>query len=204
MEPTTFLMRLRGKTANSHQLIEQNNVSQSLMSQNVTTIQYAQYLSKMYPFVQGFEKIVFPLLKHYEPLQLDDRRKSHLIESDLALLNYNGVQLHENDELFSTHYQTSAAALGGMYVLEGSTLGGQIISRHLSKILGNSVDGKTTYLTAYKGQTSSMWKNFLQLLCSESDRHGLEEELIDSALNTFSLLNICLSHEPLKLAEHEH
>ncbi|WP_310559128.1 biliverdin-producing heme oxygenase [Flavobacterium sp.] len=203
LEPTTFLMRLRSKTANSHQLIEQNNVSQSLMSQNVTTIQYAQYLSKMYSFVHGFEKIVFPLLKNYEMLQLDDRRKSHLIEADLALLNYNGVQRHENDELFSTHYQTAAAALGGMYVLEGSTLGGQIISRHLSKILGNAVDGKTTYLTAYTFQTGSMWKNFLQLLCAEGDRHDFEEEIIASAVKTFSLLNMCLSHEPLKLAEYE-
>ena len=203
MEPTTFLMRLRSKTANSHQLIEQNNVSQSLMSQNVTTIQYAEYLSKMYSFVHGFEKIVFPLLKHYEVLQLDDRRKSHLIKADLALLNYNAVQRYENDELFSNHYQTAAAALGGMYVLEGSTLGGQIISRHLSKILGNSVDGKTTYLTAYTGQTGSIWKNFLQLLCVEGNRNGFEEEIIASAVNTFSLLNKCLSHEPLKLAEHE-
>lgn len=204
MEPTTFLMRLRSKTANSHQLIEQNNVSQSLMSQNVTTTQYAQYLSKMYSFVHGFEKIVFPLLKHYELLQLDERRKSHLIEADLALLNYSAEPRYENDELFSTHYQTAAAALGGMYVLEGSTLGGQIISRHLSKILGNSVEGKTTYLTAYTGQTGSMWKNFLQLLCAESDRHGFEEEIIDSAVNTFSLLNISLSHEQIKLAEYEH
>lgn len=204
MEPTTFLMRLRSKTANSHQLIEQNNVSQSLMSQNVTTTQYAQYLSKMYSFVHGFEKIVFPLLKHYELLQLDERRKSHLIEADLALLNYSAVPRYENDELFSTHYQTAAAALGGMYVLEGSTLGGQIISRHLSKILGNSVEGKTTYLTAYTSQTGSMWKNFLQLLCAESDRHGFEEEIIDSAVNTFSLLNISLSHEQIKLVEYEH
>lgn len=203
MEPTTFLMRLRSKTANSHQLIEQNNVSQALMSHNVTTIQYAQYLSKMHSFVQGFEKIVFPLLKHYELLQLEDRRKSHLIAADLVLLNYNGVQRHENDELFNIHYQTGAAALGGMYVLEGSTLGGQIISRHLSKTLGNAVDGKTTYLTAYTFQTGSMWKNFLQLLCAEGDKHGFEEEIIASAVNTFSLLNMSLSYEPLKLAEYE-
>lgn len=203
MEPTTFLMQLRSKTANSHQLIEQNNVSQALMSQNVTTIQYAQYLSKMYSFVYGFEKIVFPLLQHYKMLQLDDRRKSHLIEADLALLNYNGVQHYENDELFSTHYQTAAAALGGMYVLEGSTLGGQIISRHLSKILGNAVDGKTTYLTAYTGQTGSMWKNFLKLLCAEGDRNGVQEEIIASAVNTFALLNMSLSHEQFKLAEYE-
>ena len=49
-----------------------------------------------------------------------------------------------------------------MHVLKGSTVGGELISEHLSKILGNSVDGKTTYLTAYTSQTGSMWKKILQ------------------------------------------
>jgi heme oxygenase (biliverdin-IX-beta and delta-forming) len=203
LEPTTFLQQLRSKTANSHQLIEQNNVSQLLMSQDVTITQYSQYLSSMYSFVYGFEKMVFPLLKYYELLQLDDRRKSHLIQTDLAMLNYKVAEHYVNDELFSTHYKTTTAALGGMYVLEGSTLGGQIISRHLSKVLGNSVVGKTTYLTAYAGQTGSMWKIFLQLLCETAVASGNEDEIIESAVNTFSLLNNCLSKYPYKLTAYE-
>ncbi len=203
MEPITFLQQLRSKTAYSHQLIEQNSISQSLMSQGVTMTQYAQYLKSMYGFVYGFEKMVFPLLEHNELLQIDDRRKSHLIQSDLVLLNYTAAQPYVNDELFSTHYQTAAAALGGMYVLEGSTLGGQIISRHLSKVLGDAVAGKTTYLTAYAGQTGGMWKNFLQLLCEAGASNANEDEIIDSAVNTFSLLNNCLSENAYKLAEYE-
>lgn len=203
MEPITFLQQLRSKTAYSHQLIEQNSISQSLMSQGVTMTQYAQYLKSMYGFVYGFEKMVFPLLEHNELLQIDDRRKSHLIQSDLVLLNYTAAQPYVNDELFSTHYQTAAAALGGMYVLEGSTLGGQIISRHLSKVLGDAVAGKTTYLTAYAGQTGGMWKNFLQLLCEAGVSNANEDEIIDSAVNTFSLLNNCLSENAYKLAEYE-
>ena len=203
MEPTTFLQQLRSKTANSHQLIEQNSISQSLMSERVTTAQYAQYLKSMYGFVHGFEKMVFPLLQPYQLLQLDDRRKAHLIQADLALMNHTAAKPYVNDELFSSHYQTDAAALGGMYVLEGSTLGGQIISRHLSKVLGDSVAGKTMYLTAYAGQTGSMWKSFLQLLCEAGATTAKEDEIIDSAVNTFSLLNNCLSENAYKLAEYE-
>ncbi len=192
MASITFLQQLRSKTAYSHQLIEQNSMSQSLMSQTVTITQYAQYLKTMYGFVYGFEKMVFPLLKHNELLQIDDRRKSHLIQADLVQLNYTAAQPYVNDDLFCTHYQTAAAALGGMYVLEGSTLGGQIISRHLLKVLGDSVVGKTTYLTAYNGQTGGMWKVFLQLLCEIGATAANEDEIIDSAVNTFSLLNKCL------------
>lgn len=203
MESSIFLQQLRSKTANSHQLIEQNNMSQSLMSQGVTTTQYADYLKGMYGFVYGFEKIVFPLLKHHELLQLDDRRKAHFIQDDLASLNHTAANPYVNDELFKIHYQTAAAALGGMYVLEGSTLGGQIINKHLSKVLGESVAGKTTYLTAYAGQTGSMWKIFLQSLCEAGAITGNEDEIIDSAVNTFSLLNNCLSEYSYKLAEYE-
>lgn len=203
MKPTIFLQQLRSKTTNSHHLIEQNSISQSLMSQGVTMTQYAQYLKSMYGFVYGFGKMVFPLLKHHELLQIDDRRKSHLIQADLALLNHTAAQPYLNDALLSTHYQTVAAALGGMYVLEGSTLGGQIINKHLSKVLGDSVAGKTTYLTAYAGQTGDMWKMFLQLLCEAGSTTDNKDEIIDSAVNTFSLLNNCLSENAYKLAEYE-
>jgi len=203
LEPTTFLQQLRSKTAHSHQLIEQNSMSQSLMSQVVSITQYAQYLKSMYGFLYGFERIVFPLLKHNELLQINDRRKSHLIQADLTLLNHTAAQPYLNDELFSTQYSTAAAALGGMYVLEGSTLGGKIINRHLSKVLGDSVAGKTTYLTAYAGQTGDMWKVFLQLLCEAGATTANEDEIIDSAVNTFSLLNACLSEHSNKLDEYE-
>lgn len=203
MEPTPFLQQLRSKTAQSHQLIEQNTMSQSLMSKGVSITQYAQYLKCMYGFLYGFEKMVFPLLKHNELLQIDERRKSQLIQSDLTQLNHTAAQPYLNDELYSTQYSTAAAALGGMYVLEGSTFGGQIINRHLSKVLGDLVAGKTTYLTAYAGQTGSMWNVFLQLLCEAGATTANEDEIIDSAVNTFSLLNTCLSEHSYKIGEYE-
>jgi heme oxygenase (biliverdin-IX-beta and delta-forming) len=203
LEVTIFLQQLRSKTAYSHQLMEQNRMSQSLMSQDVTMTQYAQYLKSIYGFVYGFEKMVFPLLMHNQLLQIDNRRKSHLIQADLALLNHTAAEPFVNDDIFCTHYQTAAAALGGMYVLEGSTLGGQIISRHLSNVLGDSVAGKTTYLTAYAGQTGGMWKNFLQLLCEAGATTANEDEIIESAVNTFSLLNNCLSKHSNRLVEDE-
>lgn len=203
MEPNIFLQRLRSKTANSHQLIEQNSAAQLLMSEEVTIAQYADYLKRLYGFVHGFEKMVFTLLEHNQLLQLDERRKAHFIQADLALLNHAAAQTYVNDALFSTHYPTAAAAFGGMYVLEGSTLGGQIISKHLSKVLGAAVAGKTTYLSAYANQTGAMWKSFLQLLCDAGTTGCKEDEIIDSAVNTFSLLNNCLSDYLYQFAENE-
>jgi len=202
LESSIFLQRLRSKTANSHQLIEQNSASQLLISKEVTIVQYAHYLKSLYGFVYGFEKMVFPILKHHL-LQINDRKKSHFIQADLTMLNQTAAQPYVSDELFSTHYPTAAAAFGGMYVLEGSTLGGQIISKHLSKVLGAAVDGKTTYLSAYANQTGTMWKSFLQLLCEAGTSNNNEDEIIDSAVNTFALLNNCLSEHSCKTAKNE-
>ena len=203
MESAIFLQRLRSKTANSHQLIEQNRASQLLISKEVTIVQYAHYLKSLYGFVHGFEKMVFPILKHNPLLQLNERSKSHFIQADLAMLNQTAAQPYVSDEIFSIHYPTAAAAFGGMYVLEGSTLGGQIISKHLSKVLGAAVAGKTTYLSAYASQTGTMWKSFLQLLCDAAANNNNEGEIIESAVNTFSLLNNCLSDYSYQLAENE-
>jgi len=203
LETIAFLQRLRSKTANSHQLIEQNNASQLLISKGVTIVQYAHYLKSLYGFVYGFEKMVFPILKHHPLLQINDRKKAHFIQADLAMLNQTAAQPDVSDVLFSTHYQTAAAALGGMYVLEGSTLGGQMISKHLSTVLGNAVAGKTTYLSAYASQTGTMWKSFLQLLCEAGASNSNEDEIIESAVNTFSLLNNCLSEHSYKATENE-
>ena len=203
MESAIFLQRLRSKTANSHQLTEQNSASQLLISKEVTIVQYAHYLKSLYGFVHGFEKMVFPILKHNPLLQLNERSKSHFIQADLAMLNQTAAQPYVSDEIFSIHYPTAAAAFGGMYVLEGSTLGGQIISKHLSKVLGAAVAGKTTYLSAYASQTGTMWKSFLQLLCDAAANNNNEGEIIESAVNTFSLLNNCLSDYSYQLAEDE-
>lgn len=203
MDATSFLQQLRSQTARSHQLIEQNVSSQLLMSEHVTITHYAHYLKSLYGFVNVFEKMAFPLLKDYEVLQLDDRRKSHLIQADLTMLHHTAAESYLNEELFNTHYQTTAAVLGGMYVLEGSTLGGQIINKHLTTVLGHSVAGKTTYLTAYAGKTGSMWKTFLQLLGEAGTTIDNKDVIIASAVNTFSLLNSCLSEYPHQLTEYE-
>jgi heme oxygenase len=48
-------------------------------------------------------------------------------------------------------------ALGGLYVLEGSTLGGRVVARHLRKHLGDPLPG-ATFLDFHGGQAAAHWK----------------------------------------------
>jgi hypothetical protein len=81
----TFLQNLRSRTSEQHSLLEQNTASKNLLCQQVTVAHYAAYLSLLYGFLKGFEKIVFPILK-YSITDIEARRKTHLIVSDLNLL----------------------------------------------------------------------------------------------------------------------
>jgi len=192
-----FLQDLRSRTSNQHSLLEQNTASINLLGSQVTVADYAAYLSLLYGFVRGFENIVFPLLKH-SITDIEERRKTHLLVSDINLLGIDveGIAVIP-DHFFAEIYSSNATALGGMYVLEGSVLGGAFIYKHLHSTLGiEAIAGKANYLKAYGPETGSRWKGFLEAFCLASS--GVEEEVIKSASQTFSILHNWFSNTSLK------
>ena len=192
-----FLNSLRSRTAHQHSLLEQNTASKNLLAPQVTAADYAAYLSLLYGFVKGFEHIVFPLIQH-SITDIDERRKAHLLVSDLNALGIDetGIALIPN-QFFVECYHSNAKALGGMYVLEGSALGGAFIYKHLKSTLGiEAINGKAKYFTPYGPETGSRWKNFLQAFCLASS--GMEEEVIKSATQTFSILHNWFNNTSVK------
>ncbi|WP_374468882.1 biliverdin-producing heme oxygenase [Phenylobacterium sp.] len=77
-----------------------------------------------------------------------------------------------------------AAALGSLYVLEGSTLGGQVIARELAGA-GWLPSGGLTYFNPYGPRTGEMWRGFRAWLSAQDadDRAATE-----GARRTFRLL----------------
>jgi len=172
-----FLQSLRSRTASQHSLLEQNSASKKLLDEQVNAADYAAYLSLLYGFVKGFEKNVFPLLKH-NIIDIEERLKTHLLVSDLNKLGIDEAGITViSDDFFDEIYHSNAAALGGMYVLDGSVLGGAFIYKHLQTTIGvEATTGKATYFKAYGLETGSRWKNFLQSFCLASI--GMKQEVI--------------------------
>jgi heme oxygenase (biliverdin-IX-beta and delta-forming) len=184
-----FLQQLRNETAECHTALEKNPYSIALMHTNVTMEDYSTYLQKLYGFVYGFEKTVFPLLTAVDP-DIESRRKSRLMEQDIKLLGGNLTKLQVmSEDVFKEHYISQAAALGGLYVLEGSMLGGNIIKKHLQEKLSDSVVNKTNYFTAYGTELGKVWKVFLNLLTQNASDAVKEEAIIKSAITTFRLID---------------
>ncbi len=106
--------------------------------------------------------------------------------------------------LIENMYTSKAAALGGLYVMEGSILGGAIIYRHLLSCLGETIKNKASYFTSYGAQTGSKWKAFLGMLCAEAEASGEQEVIIKSAIKTFVLLNKWMSSECCEYGNNVH
>jgi len=184
-----FLQNLRSETAFSHLSLEQNPYSTALMSSNVKLEDYSNYLQKLYGFVLGFETYVFPLLKNIDS-DIELRKKRVLMQNDLQNLQIDLSTIPVVPKnYFELHYPDALNALGGLYVLEGSMLGGVMIKKHLFEILQEKVVGNTQYLTGYGSETGKVWKNFLNILSNSVKDAETEKIVINSAKNTFDLLN---------------
>lgn len=184
-----FLQKLKSETSNSHLALEKNPYSINLMSPNVSLEDYSNYLQRLYGFVFGFERTVFPKLIEIDP-GINLRRKSELMQHDLWKLKCDFTKLPTlSEQAFNQHYTDNLTALGGLYVLEGSMLGGVMIKKHLTEHLGNQVFDNTKYFTGYGSETGKVWKNFLNILSFHADDAEKEQIIIKSANNTFNLLN---------------
>ncbi len=118
---------------------------------------YKAYLLKSWGFYRGLEEELAEV--HWSTTGLDypPRQKTALLEEDLQVLK---VPLSARTPAQRCLPGSNLDfALGCLYVLEGATLGGQIISRHLGNLnIGPTTGGR--FFTGYGPKTGEMWKSF--------------------------------------------
>ncbi len=175
-----FLEDLRNQTAESHKALEENEVSKALLSNTLTLADYRNYLVHMYGLVKGIELYAYPKLGGIFR-DLNQRKKAHLIEEDL--LN-TGFSIKEIAAIPIKTFSPvdEASAIGSMYVLEGSTLGGRMLYKHINKQLHLS-EG-VSFFNGYGNRTGSMWKEFVKKFTDFAVNNNAQE-VIHSAIQTF-------------------
>ncbi len=197
-----FLQNLRASTADCHKQLELNNLSLALLSDTVNENIYCTYLARLYSFVKSFEQFVYPALSNHF-LNIYDRKKALFIEEDLKALDISidiGTPLEE--AFFRNTYPDVYIAAGALYVLEGSTLGGQIIIKHLQKAMPAGFVN-AAYFSGYQQKTGSMWKEFLQQLTALPQSTQQEQQIITGAITTFKIIDGLLSNNNEKVIVYE-
>ena len=176
-----ILPRLRLETRPFHDAVEANAFNQALTAGTVTAAQTAQFQARMYGFVQPYEAALRRHAADFGPgWQLEQRYRAHLILEDLARLGY----LAEPPVCPAMPpLETRAQLLGAMYVLEGSTLGGQVIAR---KLAAADIAGRR-FFAGRAERTGPLWKQFGQLL-TEAAASEDADAIVASAILTFQTL----------------
>ncbi|AWK05615.1 hypothetical protein HYN56_15765 [Flavobacterium crocinum] len=176
-----FLHNLKTQTADSHQKLEELSVSKSIMSPDMKLEEYTHYLSLMHDVHNDTEAVIFPFFADLLE-DLEQRRKKHLIEDDLLFLNYKKADFAK---IFHKQEMSVPFALGVLYVVEGSTLGGRFILKNVSKYPELSGEKGVSYFNGYGEKTGSFWKAFLSFLSEYEQKHECGEEIIEGAVFAF-------------------
>ena len=121
------------------------------------------------------------------PLDFEGRRKAHLIAADLGALGLSRTEVDalprcaELPRLRGPH-----RALGCMYVLEGATLGGKIITRTVCAGLGVAPGSGCSFFASYGDRIGPMWKAFGAAVAAAPGVDAHRREVIAGARDTFA------------------
>ena len=118
-------------------------------------------------------------------LDLERRRRAHLFAADLLHLGLHPAQLPRCTAL--PRVDSAARALGALYVLEGSTLGGAFLLAHLGRTLGVAPGAGASGLAPYGHSLREMWVAFADALDGfVREAPGEQDEVVDAARETFA------------------
>ncbi len=128
---------------------------------------YAAVLRGFLAFVRPWEAQVLAALPERLHAWWAPRRRAGLIADDLAALGLPAPD-ERAPEALALRFHTAAEVFGSLYVMEGSTLGGQVISAHLRQSLALTPEHGGAYFHGHGRNTGAMWKDFLAQLRREA------------------------------------
>lgn len=147
---------------------------------------YENLLVKFYGFYSPIEE----KLLRFEPdllnlgLNLRERLKTKVLIHDLELFKNVSSKIKFCSQLPAI--ENVFQVMGVLYVLEGSTLGGQVIHHHLLEKNDFADKEMLRFHFVYKEQTMDMWEKFKATLSQMPEGH--EQEILLAAKNTFTAL----------------
>ncbi|MCX2574202.1 biliverdin-producing heme oxygenase [Pedobacter sandarakinus] len=184
---------LRAETAEKHKALEQLMFVDKIMNKSLTREEFKKLITINYIIHQRLENELANKLdvSLAEEIDMASRLKLGALEQDLDYWGIDTLTLPElNFELYIPA-RNNAEVLGALYVLEGATLGGNVIKKQLLDNENFSdVEGGLNYYGVYGGELGMKWKKFVDVLNSRVSEDDYQR-CVDSANNTFdNLINL--------------
>lgn len=161
----TLRFRLKAATDTLHRETERLFALEARVAHRDT---YRDLLIALYGFHAPLEQKLREL-KFATALDMPARLiKSAWIAEDLKALGLDGTAITRLPHCAELpELATTAEAFGALYVIEGATLGGQLITRVIRDRLGLTPENGGRFFASYGAFTGPMWRNFVSALDAE-------------------------------------
>ncbi|MBK8813055.1 MAG: biliverdin-producing heme oxygenase [Acidobacteria bacterium] len=195
MQPETandsIMAQLKSRTAHQHQATE---ATVNLMRPDFTLDDYRELLKRFFAFYEPFEAKVQESLAE-NPIELDhsERLNTPRLLKDLKNLGYSDDEINafERAETFPD-LDSKENIFGSLYVIEGSTLGGQVIGRHLKQHFDLDASNGAAFFLGYGPDTGKMWRGYAEAVTKFAETADTEK-IIAGANQTFEAIGKALS-----------
>lgn len=189
---------LRARTRQEHQSLEAVPALACLLTDRVSLADYALVLRVLHGFHRVLAPRILMCLSDTSPVcaLLDGQRVASLQE-DLAWL---GVPPLPDRQPFP-RLETYSHAMGALYVLEGSNLGGRVIARHLSDSLQLRNGAGASFFDGLSAETARERWQILGSALDAAEPLIDEEALLTGACATFRSLERQFGQIPLDLRQ---
>jgi heme oxygenase len=152
---------------------------------------YIQMLNRLYGFYAPLETLIKKHLTENNFPGISKRSRADNIVADIQALGKQIQSPEFGGELPTI--DSYGRALGALYVLEGSTLGGRIIAAMINRQLDTTKG--LSFFTSYGAETENMWQSFKDFL-NQPRPSRQREEIIAAAKDTFiTFKNFIDKHE---------
>ena len=182
-----ILQRLRAETSWNHSAIESQ---MPVLDPDLSLAIYCQLLNRFWGYYAPLEDLLRIEIDIYWPGKeyiSSERAKAPLLEKDLRVFGQSAELLERCTSL--PELKTHAQVLGCLYVIEGATLGGQIISKHLLANLGLGPETGAAFFNGYGADTCLQWQSFRSFLTSNAESMNQDDEIVVSGNDIFKTLS---------------
>lgn len=184
--PEMLLASLKSATAGHHARVE---AAMPSLDQLATPAGYAAALRALHGFHAAWEPAIWRTEGVVEAGIDGGRRKLPLLDADLRALGIEPCGPAPEASI-----RGAAQALGALYVLEGATLGGRIIHRHVADVLGVTAERGAAYYGGYGNDTGARWKAFGAAATCFAAATGDGARVVAGAVTCFAALEAWLAH----------
>ena len=183
---TMILSQLKFATTGHHARVEAAFPS---LAELATPLGYAAALRALHGFHAAWEPAIWRA-PGMEAADLGEHlRKLPLLERDLRALGIAPCPVPAPDP----GALDLAAALGALYVLEGASLGGRVIYRHVAGPLGISPEHGGAYHHGYGDRTGPEWQAFGRAVEALVPHTAAAEDVVAGGVACFAALEAWLA-----------